>query len=70
MLVVPWTAPWHPGHVGSVVGGRHSVALALDHQPVDEAGSQNVLAKALLLQQLEGTERGARVTAVARISKL
>ena len=49
-------------HVGSVVAGRYSVALALNDEPVNEAWSQNVLPKALLLQQLERTERGARVT--------
>lgn len=55
--------------MGSVrVSTRHSVALPLDDQPVDEAGSENVLAKALLLQQLKRTERWAGMAAGASSS--
>lgn len=51
-------------HVGSVrVSSRHSVALPLDDQPVNEARSENVVAKALLLQQFERTERWAGMAA-------
>lgn len=40
----------------------YGMSQALDDETVHEAGGQNVLAEALLLQQLERTERRARVT--------
>ena len=49
----------------SVLVSGHGIALTLDDQAVHQARRQNVLAKTLLLQQLQCTERRARVAAAA-----